>query len=70
MAGAALIFREHSTEADAWAEKGVWGRQEEWEDDAEVVWSDVGSGMGVVGTTYAVQACPSIFHTKFGMVHN
>ena len=57
MAGAALIFRKHNTEADAWAEKGMRGRQEEWEDDAKVVWSDVGSGMRAVGTTCAVQAC-------------
>ena len=53
MTGAVLIFREHNTEADAWAEKGVRGQQEEWEDDAKVVWSDVGSGMGVVFTASA-----------------
>ena len=36
-----LIFRERNTEADAWAEKGVRGPQEDWEDDSKVVWSDV-----------------------------
>ena len=51
------IFREHNTEADAWAEKEVRGRQ----DESKVVWPQAnglwGSRMRAVATTYAVQAC-------------
>ena len=32
-------FREHSTEADAWAEKGVRDRNEEWEDASTFAWT-------------------------------
>ena len=34
------IFREHNKEADSWARKGVKGREEEWVDTANVVWSE------------------------------
>ena len=35
------IFREHNKKPDSWAGKGVKGREEEWVDNANVVWSEV-----------------------------
>ena len=35
------IFREHNTEADLWAGKGVKGQEDEWTDTVNVVWSEV-----------------------------
>ena len=35
------IFREHTKDADSWAGKGFKGREEEWVDIANVVWSEV-----------------------------
>ena len=49
------IFREHKTEADALAEKGVKGRQDEWEDDSKLVVDCVVSGMGAVSVACAEQ---------------
>ena len=40
------IFREHNKEADVWTGKVVKGREEEWIDAANVVWSEV---VGVCG---------------------
>ena len=40
------IFREHNTEADLWAGKGVKGQEDEWTDTVNVVWSEV---MGLCG---------------------
>ena len=36
---ATRIFREHNKEYDLWAAKGVKGREDEWVDTAQVVWS-------------------------------
>ena len=41
MTGSHTFVREHNTEADTWAEKGVRGRSEEWEDDSIDVWPEV-----------------------------
>ena len=35
------IFREHNKEADLWAATGVKGLEDEWVDDAHVIWSEV-----------------------------
>ena len=41
MTWAVHVFREYNTEADAWAEKGVQGRQAEWADGSKVIRSEV-----------------------------
>ena len=41
MTGSHTFVRERNTEADTWAEKGVRGRSEEWEDDSIDVWPEV-----------------------------
>ena len=35
------IFRERNEEADVWSGKGAGGREEEWVNTANVVWSEV-----------------------------
>ena len=35
------IFREHNKEAESWSGKGVKGREEQWVDTVNVVWSEV-----------------------------
>ena len=44
------IIREHNKEADAWAGKGARGREEEWVDGRDFVWSDVTAVLGRRGT--------------------
>ena len=55
------IFREYNREADAWAGKGVKGREEEWVDTAEVIWSEVAGcaffGMAAVSEAFVVLGC-------------
>ena len=51
-----LICREHKKEAGAWAGTGARGREEEWVDIANVVWSEV-TGMGVANMAFAVLVC-------------
>ena len=56
------IYREHSKDADAWAERGERNWTDEWEDDSKVVGSEVTghcvcSGMGAVATMHAAQVC-------------
>ena len=40
------LFRQHNTD-DAWAEKRVRGRQEEWEHDSQFVWPEVTGFCGI-----------------------
>ena len=67
--GAVHIFREHNEEADAWAERGVRGRHEEWEDVSKVVWPDVTGLCGFWDGTCRddVRGVDQDFHTDSGV---
>ena len=63
---AAHIFRAHNEDADAWADKGAGGPEDEWEDDVELVWSDVTMICGFwAGSCRAIRCGAGMWVTVF-----